>query len=187
MKTSKANTTTTTTTTNEAPVDLSALRDAASAAIKEAAAEAVTTIVAAKGKLTLVIREHVEILRTAGEGERAIASLVREAIGDAASPSHISRTLTSVGIRLRGKRSDAGHLKLADHVLGLVAQPAAPRKPADEPPTGGDDGEGGDGEGGEGEGEGGEGGGHTAETLAALLQSLDPDLVRKALIIAGLA
>jgi hypothetical protein len=160
--------------------------ESATAAISAAALAAVETIVTAKAGLAIVIREQTALLQKAGVSDKEIARIVREAVAGAASPSHISRLLTGAGIRLRGKRSDAGSLRLADGALALCTEP----KP-DKPGEGNEgDGEGdgdGDGEGDEGDGEGEGGGGHTAETLASLLASLDPDLVHRALEIAGLA
>jgi hypothetical protein len=153
----------------------------ATAAIAAAALAAVETIVAAKAGLAIVIREQTALLQKAGVSDKEIARIVREAVAGAASPSHISRLLTGAGIRLRGKRSDAGSLRLADGALALCTEP----KP-DKPEADGDEGEG-EGDEGEGEGDDNEGGGHTAETLASLLASLDPDLVHRALEIAGLA
>jgi len=160
----------------------------ASAAIAAAALAAVETIVTAKAGLAIVIREQTALLQKAGVSDKEIALIVREAVAGAASPSHISRLLTGAGIRLRGKRSDAGSLRLADGALALCLEPK-PDKPEADGNEGDGEGDGdGDGEDGEGEGEGeGEGGGHTAETLASLLASLDPDLVHRALEIAGLA
>jgi hypothetical protein len=153
----------------------------ATAAIAAAALAAVETIVTAKAGLAIVIREQTALLQKAGVSDKEIARIVREAVAGAASPSHISRLLTGAGIRLRGKRSDAGALRLADGALALCLEPK-PDKPGE-----GNEGDG-DGDEGEGEGEGDEGGGgHTAETLASLLASLDPDLVHRALEIAGLA
>lgn len=150
----------------------------ASEAIASAALAAVESIVTAKAKLTIVIRDQVKLLEKAGISQKEIAAIVKAAVSDAASASHISRTLTSCGIRLRGVRTDAGFLRDADAALTLCLEvkPAAIK--------GGDEGEGEGDDDGEGEGEGG---GHTAETLAALLGSLDPDLVSRALEIAGLA
>jgi len=134
----------------------------ASEIIAAAALESITAIVTAKAKLTVVIREQVTLLEKAGVSQREIATLVKSAVGTAASPSHISRTLTACGVRLRGKRTDAGFLRMADGALA-AAMEAKPQA-AD-----------------------GDQSGHTAETLAALLGSLDPELVAAALVIAGLA
>jgi len=155
-------------------IDNSALIESATAAIAAAALESITAIVQAKASLTIVIREQVKLLEKAGVPQKEIATIVKGAIGNAASPSHISRTLTACGIRLRGKRTDAGFLRMADGALS-AAMEAKPAAIDDE------------GEGDEGEGDEGEGSGHTAETLAALLASLDPELVAAALEIAGLA
>jgi hypothetical protein len=155
----------------------------ATAAISAAALAAVETIVTAKAELAIVIREQTALLQKAGVSDKEIARIVREAVAGAASPSHISRILTGAGIRLRGKRSDAGSLRLADGALALCTEPK-PDKPGEGNEADGDEGEGDEGE---GEGDDNEGGGHTAETLASLLASLDPDLVHRALEIAGLA
>jgi hypothetical protein len=150
-------------------------------AIKMAAHESVTAIVRAKAHLTIIIREQVAELEAAGIGTKDIAAIVRDSIGTACKPSHISRTLTECGIRLRGKRSDAGHLKAADAALDLCRQ-AKPAKPEADAAD-------------EGEGEEDaddldciveDGTKHTAETLAALLASIDPEIVEQALEIAGL-
>lgn len=154
----------------------------ATATIKAAAHESVTAIVRAKAHLTIIIREQVAELEAAGIGTKDIAAIVRDSIGTACKPSHISRTLTECGIRLRGKRSDAGHLKAADAALDLCreAKPAKPEADAAD----------------EGEGEGDDdevecivedGTKHTPETLAALLASIDPEIVIEALAIAGIA
>jgi hypothetical protein len=151
----------------------------ATATIKAAAHESVTAIVRAKAHLTIVIREQVAELEAAGIGTKDIAAIVRDSIGTACKPSHISRTLTECGVRLRGKRSDAGHLKAADAALDLCRE-AKPAKPeADAADEGEEDGE-------EVECIVEDGTKHTAETLAALLASLDPELVEQALEIAGL-
>ena len=148
----------------------------ATAAITEAALEAVTTIITAKAKLTIVIREQVKLLEKAGVPQKEIASLVREAVNGAASAAHVSKTLVSCGIRLRGKRSDAGFLRMADGALvaSMEAKPAAVAN--DDSDSDSDSGS-----------DDSEAGGHTAETLAALLASLDPELVAQALELAGLA
>jgi hypothetical protein len=149
-------------------------------AIKTAAHESVTAIIRAKAHLTIIIREQVAELEAAEIGKKDIAAIVRDSIGAACKPSHISRTLTECGVRLRGKRSDAGHLKAADAALDLCRE-AKPAKPeadaADE--DGEEDGE-------ESDCLVEDGTKHTAETLAALLASLDPELVEQALEIAGL-
>lgn len=155
--------------------------ETAAAAIAEAATASLIAIVQAKASIAAVIREQVAILTKAKIAEKDIAAIVRDAIGSACAPSTISRTLTECGIRLRGKRSDAGHLKTADALLtaALEAKPAKPAA-ADED--------------GEGEGEGDEveclvedgTGGHTAETLAALLKSVEVEVIAGALEIAGL-
>jgi hypothetical protein len=151
----------------------------ATATIKAAAHESVTAIIRAKAHLTIIIREQVAELEAAGIGTKDIAAIVRDSIGTACKPSHISRTLTECGIRLRGKRSDAGHLKAADAALDLCRQ-AKPAKPkADAADEGEEDSE-------ETDCLVEDGTKHTAETLAALLASLDPELVEQALEIAGL-
>ena len=149
----------------------------ASEAIASAALESITAIITAKASLTIVIRDQVKLLEKAGISQKEIAAIVKAAIGDAASPSHISRTLTACGVRLRGKRTDAGFLRMADAALDAAAE----SKPA---AADGDESEGDESEG----DESGEpaGSGHTAETLAALLASLDPAMVEQALEIAGL-
>lgn len=159
--------------------------ETAAAAIAEAATASLIAIVQAKASIAAVIREQVAILTKAKIADKDIAAIVRDAIGSACAPSTISRTLTECGIRLRGKRSDAGHLKSADALLNaaLEAKPAKPAAAADE---GGDE---------DGDEDGDEvdtllvdgTGGHTAETLAALLKSIDPEIVADALEIAGLS
>ena len=149
----------------------------ASEAIASAALESITAIITAKASLTIVIRDQVKLLEKAGISQKEIAAIVKAAIGDAASPSHISRTLTACGVRLRGKRTDAGFLRMADAALDAAAE----SKPA---AADGDESEGDESEGDE-SGEAA-GSGHTAETLAALLASLDPEMVEQALEIAGL-
>jgi hypothetical protein len=151
-----------------------AIVESATVAIHAAALESITAIVTAKASLTIVIREQVKLLEKAGISQKEIAAIVKAAIGNAASPSHISRTLTACGVRLRGKRTDAGFLRMADAALD-EAKEAKPAAAGDEDE---DEAEAEDGE---------ETGGHTAETLAALLGSLDPELVSRALEIAGLA
>ena len=149
---------------------------AATAAISAAALESITAIVTAKAKLTIVIREQVKLLEKAQVPEKQIAVIVRDAVNGAASASHISRTLTSCGIRLRGQRNDAGFLRMADGALvaSMEVKPAvATSEDSDDSDSDDSDSE--------------AGGGHTAETLAALLASLDPELVAAALEIAGLA
>jgi hypothetical protein len=158
-----------------------ALIASVSAAITERAGESIVAIVTIKASMARFIREQVAILTKAKIADKDIATIVRDAIGSACAPSTISRTLTECGIRLRGKRSDAGHLRSADALLNaaLEAKPAKPAA-ADED--------------GEGEGEGDEveclvedgTGGHTAETLAALLKSVEVEVIADALEIAGL-
>ena len=144
----------------------------ATAAISAAALESITAIVTAKAKLTIVIREQVKLLEKAGVPEKEIAVIVRDAVNGAASASHISRTLTSCGIRLRGQRNDAGFLRMADGALEASMEVKPVTEPTDKDK--------------DGDGDESKGGGHTAETLAALLASLDPALVEQALEIAGL-
>jgi len=154
-----------------------------SAAITERANESLVLIVATKASMASFIRDKVAELTKAKIADKDIAAIVKEAIGSACAPSTISRTLTECGIRLRGKRSDAGHLKSADALLSaaLEAKPEkAPKAPT--PPVEPDDDDDDldtllvDGT-----------GGHTAETLAALLKSIDPEIVADALEIAGLS
>lgn len=152
----------------------------ASEAIASAALESITAIVTAKAALTIVIRDQVKILEKAGISQKEIAAIVKAAIGDAASPSHISRTLTACGVRLRGRRTDAGFLRMADAALDAAAE----SKPA--AADGEEDGEGDESGDDSGDESGAAGSGHTAETLAALLASLDPAMVEQALEIAGL-
>jgi hypothetical protein len=161
-------------------IDNSAIIASASAIIAAAALEAVTAIMTAKAKLTVTIREQVTLLEKAGVPQKEIATIVREAVNGAASAAHISKVLVSCGIRLRGKRSDAGFLRMADGALvaSMEAKPAA---------VASDDGDDGDSDDSDSDSDSEAGGGHTAETLAALLASLDPDLVAAALEIAGLA
>lgn len=166
-------------------IDNSAIIESASTIIAAAAKEAVTAIVTAKGKLALAIRDQAAILQKAGVSDREIARIVRDAVAGSCAPSHISRTLTACGIRLRGKRSDSGFLRLADGALTLCHE-AKPQPAGDDEAAAGDD---------DGEGEGdaeclvedGTKSGHTPETLASLLASIDPAIVKKALKIAGLA
>ena len=153
-----------------------AIVESATIAIQAAALESITAIVTAKASLTIVIRDQVKLLEKAGISQKEIAAIVRNAIGNAASPSHISRTLTACGVRLRGKRTDAGFLRMADAALDEAKE----SKPAND--KDGDDKDGDDKDGDEGNG-----GGHTAETLAALLASIDPAIVADALELAGLA
>jgi hypothetical protein len=156
--------------------------ETAAAAITAAATESLIAIVQAKASIAAVIREQVAILTKAKISDKDISRIVKESVGGACVPSTISRTLTECGIRLRGKRSDSGHLKAADALLTAALQPK-PAKPAAAD------------EDGEGEGDDDEveclvedgTGGHTAETLAALLASIDPEIVEEALAIAGLA
>lgn len=148
----------------------------ASEAIASAALEAITTIITTKAKLTLVIREQVTLLEKAGVPQKEIAVIVRDAVNGAASAAHISKVLVACGIRLRGKRSDAGFLRMADGALvaSMEAKPVvATSDDSEDSEDDSDDSE--------------AGGGHTAETLAALLASLDPELVAQALELAGLA
>ena len=152
-----------------------------SAAITERATESLVLIVATKASMASFIREQVAILTKAKIADKDIAALVKESVGNACASTTISRTLTECGIRLRGKRSDAGHLRSADALLNaaLEAKPAKPAA-ADE----------------DGEGEGDDDeveclvedgtGGHTAETLAALLKSVEVEVIADALEIAGL-
>lgn len=152
----------------------------ASEAIASAALESITAIITAKASLTIVIREQVKLLEKAGISQKEIAAIVKAAIGDAASPSHISRTLTACGVRLRGKRTDAGFLRMADAALDAAAESKPAAADSEEDGEGDDSG---DDSGDESEAAGS---GHTAETLAALLASLDPAMVEQALEIAGL-
>ena len=161
-----------------------ALISEVSAAITERATESLVLIVTAKASIASFIRDKVAELMKAKIEDKDIAAIVKESVGNACAPSTISRTLTECGIRMRGKRNDAGHLRSADALLtaALEAKPEkAPKAP--EPPVEPDDDDDDDtptllvdGT-----------GGHTAETLAALLASIDPEIVEEALAIAGLA
>ena len=165
-------------------IDNSAIIESASTIIAAAAKEAVTAIVTAKGKLALAIRDQAAILQKAGVSDREIARIVRDAVAGSCAPSHISRTLTACGIRLRGKRSDSGFLRLADGALTLCHE-AKPQPAAADEAAGSD--EDGDDDDVECTVEDGTKSGHTPETLASLLASIDPAIVKKALKIAGLA
>ena len=160
-------------------IDNSAIIASASAAIAAAALESITAIVMAKAKLTLVIREQVALLEKAGVPQKEIAVIVRDAVNGAGSRAHISKVLVSCGIRLRGKRSDAGFLRMADDALVAAMEAKPTVEPTDKDKDKDKDKD--------GDGDNEAGGGHTAETLAALLASLDPELVSQALEIAGLA
>lgn len=150
--------------------------ETAAAAITAAATESLIAIVRAKASIASVIREQVAILTKAKISEKDISAIVKESVGNACAPSTISRTLTECGIRLRGKRSDAGVLKSADALLTAALQPKPEKITAD---AADEDGE-------EVDCLVEDGTKHTAETLAALLASLDPELVEQALEIAGL-
>lgn len=142
-----------------------ALISEVSAAITEKATESLVLIATAKGSIASFIRDKVAQLQKAKIADRDIAAIVKESVGNACASTTISRTLTECGIRLRGKRSDAGHLRSADALLtaALEAEPEkAPRAP--KAPKG-----------------------HTPETLAALLASIEPEIVAEALEIAGLS
>ena len=156
--------------------------ETAAAVITEAATASLVAIVQAKASIAAVIRDQVAILTKEKIADKDIAALVKESVGSACVPSTISRTLTECGIRLRGKRSDAGHLKTADALL-TAALEAKPAKPAAADEDGDDEGDDGD----EVDCLVEDGTGHTAETLAALLASIDPEIVEEALVIAGLA
>jgi hypothetical protein len=165
-------------------IDNSAIIESASAIIAAAAKEAVTAITTAKAALAIVIRDQAAILQKAGVSDREIARIVRDAVAGSCTPSHISRTLTACGIRLRGKRSDSGFLRLSDGALTLCHE----AKPEPAAAAAGE----GEGEGDDGDADcliedGTKGSGHTPETLASLLASIDPAIVKKALKIAGLA
>lgn len=155
--------------------------ETAAAVITEAATASLVAIVQAKASIAAVIRDQVAILTKAKIADKDIAAIVKESVGNACVPSTISRTLTECGIRLRGKRNDSGVLKSADALLTAALQPK-PETLADEGSEG-DEGDDGD----EVECLVEDGTGHTAETLAALLASIDPAIVEEALAIAGLA
>jgi len=166
---------------NEYSATQTAAIETAAAAITAAATASLVAIVQAKASIASVIREQVAILAKAKISEKDISAIVKESVGEACVPSTISRTLNECGIRLRGKRSDAGHLKAADALLTAAIEP----KPA-KPEADADD---------EGEGEGDDdeveclvedGTKHTAETLAALLASIELEVIAGALEIAGL-
>jgi hypothetical protein len=168
---------------NEYTAEQQATIATATATIKAAAHESVTAIIRAKAHLTIIIREQVAELEAAEIGKKDIAAIVRDSIGTACKPSHISRTLTECGIRLRGKRSDAGHLKAADAALDLCREAKPEKKDPEKKDPEKDEDELDDDldpliE---------DGTKHTAETLAALLASIDPEIVEEALAIAGLA
>jgi len=166
---------------NEYTAEQTAAIETAAAAITAAATATLVAIVQAKASIASVIREQVEILTKAKISEKDISRLVKESVGEACVPSTISRTLTECGIRLRGKRSDAGHLKAADALLTAAIEPK-PAKPETDADDDADD---------DGDAEVDclveDGTKHTAETLAALLASIDPEIVIEALAIAGLA
>lgn len=156
--------------------------ETAAAAITEAATASLVAIVKAKASIAAVIREQVAILTKAKIADRDIAAIVKESVGNACVPSTISRTLTECGIRLRGKRSDAGHLKAADALLTAALQPKPEKLTADD-----DDADDADDADDETDCLVEDGTKHTAETLAALLASIDPEIVIEALAIAGIA
>lgn len=156
--------------------------ETATAAITEAATASLVAIVKAKASIAAVIREQVAILTKAKIADRDIAAIVKESVGNACVPSTISRTLTECGIRLRGKRSDAGHLKAADALLTAALQPKPEKLTADD-----DDADDADDADDETHCLVEDGTKHTAETLAALLASIDPEIVIEALAIAGIA
>jgi len=168
---------------NEYTTAQTAAIETAAAAITAAATASLVAIVQAKASIASVIREQVAILTKAKISDKDISRIVKESVGEACVPSTISRTLTECGIRLRGKRSDAGHLKAADALLtaAIEPKPAKPEADAD------DEGEGDDDDDAEVDCLVEDGTKHTAETLAALLKSIDPDIVADALEIAGLA
>lgn len=154
-----------------------------SAAITERAGESIVAIVTIKASMARFIREQVAILTKAKIADKDIAALVKESVGNACVPSTISRTLTECGIRLRGKRNDSGVLKSADALLTAALQPKPETLTADDDGDDADD---------DGDDDGDDalvidGTKHTAETLAALLASIDPEIVEEALAIAGLA
>jgi hypothetical protein len=157
--------------------------ETAAAAITAAATASLVAIVQAKASIASVIREQVAILAKAKISDKDISRIVKESVGEACVPSTISRTLTECGIRLRGKRSDAGHLKAADALLTAALQPKPEKKDPEKKDPEKDEDELDDDldpliE---------DGTKHTAETLAALLASIDPEIVEEALAIAGLA
>jgi hypothetical protein len=139
----------------------------AQTAIRNAAIEAAVTIIAVKGKLALVIREQVEILEAEGLPKKEIATIVREALEGTIKRNTVNAALAKMGIRTRGKRSDAGHLKSADRLLKECMEPKKARAKKDE--------------------EEGEEQGMTAEELAELLASLDRAVVATALKLAGIS
>ncbi len=157
---------------NEYNTAQTAAIETAAAAIAAAATASLVAIVQAKASIASVIREQVAILTKAKISDKDISRIVKESVGEACVPSTISRTLTECGIRLRGKRSDAGHLKAADALLTAAIEPKPEKKDPEKKDPEKKDPE--------------KEGGHTAETLAALLASLDPELVEQALEIAGL-
>jgi hypothetical protein len=157
--------------------------ETAAAAITAAATESLIAIVKAKASIASVIREQVAILAKAKIDDKDIAAIVKESVGNACVPSTISRTLTECGIRLRGKRSDSGHLKAADALLTAALQPKPEKKDPEKKDPEKDEDELDD----ELDPLIEDGTKHTAETLAALLASIDPEIVEEALAIAGLA
>lgn len=159
----------------------SAAIETAAAAITEAATASLIAIVQAKASIAAVIREQVAILTKAKIADKDIAAIVKESVGNACASTTISRTLTECGIRLRGKRSDAGHLRSADALLTAALEAKPEKLAADE--DGADDTDGGD----EVDCLVEDGTKHTAETLAALLASIEPEIVIEALAIAGIA
>ena len=146
--------------------------ETAAAAITAAATESLIAIVQAKASIAAVIREQVAILTKAKIADKDIAALVKESVGNACVPSTISRTLTECGIRLRGKRNDSGVLKSADALLTAALEAKPEKKDPEKKDPEKKDPE--------------KEGGHTAETLAALLKSVEVEVIAGALEIAGL-
>ena len=156
--------------------------ETAAAAITAAATTSLVAIVQAKASIAAVIREQVAILTKAKIADKDIAALVKESVGNACVPSTISRTLTECGIRLRGKRNDSGVLKSADALLTAALQPKPEKLTADDDSD--DDGDDADDDGDDALVI--DGTKHTAETLAALLKSVEVEVIADALEIAGL-
>ena len=112
-----------------------------------------------------LITRQGQILKAVGLEPGVIASIVKQCVGDACSPLHISASLKAAGVSQRRQRSDAGIAKVlakgAKNAVETALLPPEVKADEDE-----DEAEG------EGEGEG-EGGGITAEQIVALFENAD--------------
>ena len=106
----------------------------ATAALQTAAGTFAHVVATAALTFKEVVAEQTKALKAVGIDDKQIATLVKDAIGDACTPQNISKALNAAGIRLRGKRSDKGTARaLTGAAKNAVNVAFLPKKPEDKP------------------------------------------------------